>query len=659
MRLLRNQRGGVALLMVLGFMALGTPTVTGILDLSDSLSVQSRVNTDRLKRDYCGLAVSEYVRYLTLNSSRWDAWWAAPGRVISAPGAVPVIGEEVLNFGNCQGISFRLQLAQVPGNAPPVNFQMLDTTKTSDTANPLPAAQLEYAVVVANPAANPQPEALETIYDGLPLGFSYVLGTTRLNGVPFADPVESFPGQDDDQFCIFAQNDNLTIAKDDIILCSIGADDNIRIRNDAYIGGNVKSVNGNVDVDLGVTVTGDIRAGGNVTLGQGVTVGGTIRADGNVTLGQGATVTGNIRSGTGTILLGQSDVVGGDAVSLTGNVYVNQGSDLDGDIWAGGNVELRQSAVVDQNVWSLGNVDLKNSASVAIDVVAGGNVDLGQGATVTGTVTAQCQLPLCTIPPIPAWALFDGDGDRLMLTWDVSSAAIILQPGQSAILTFTVKAASEGGNYCNQAWADPGGTSTGSGMTAKATVGSPSSNLCVGENLVLTTTVVADLVATGSQPIFTYTTTIQNNGTTNVNFSMFRSKLPPGFSYVASSAKYVAPPNTNQIATAEPAVLISGGRERLTWYPRPFDSAVLVSGGTKTLIYQAQPSAALTKGTYRAETWAFFSEFASDETPYTWPTAAVQVMDPFEGTATDATGEIGSYEAWLGADFNSFRWTIR
>ena len=74
-RVLRCQRGGVALVMVLAFMALGTPVVTSTLNLADSFSIDSRTKRSILENQYCGLAVVEYVKYLNLNLARWDDWW--------------------------------------------------------------------------------------------------------------------------------------------------------------------------------------------------------------------------------------------------------------------------------------------------------------------------------------------------------------------------------------------------------------------------------------------------------------------------------------------------------------------------------------------------------------------------------------------------------
>ena len=656
-KLMGNQRGGVMILMVLAFMAFGSPVIIGTLRLSDSLATNSGVNTSLLRRDYCGLAISEYVRYLTLTQARWDGWWDA--NRTTAEGEVPAMGQEVITFGKCNA-TFNLQTSGSPGDPPAIPLSQLQTTKSVDLNSVTPGAVLEYQVVVSNPSTSLLPVDLTTIYDGLPLGFNYQTGTTLLvwpGGSLTDDPIQTFPGTDQDQYCIF-ESGTLTIAPSQIVNCSVGANGDVRLRNDSYIGGNVRSVNGDVDLDNGARVTGDIRAGGDVTLGQGVVVQGSIRADGNVTLGQGARVEGNIRAGTGDVTLGQGDVVLGDVVSMTGDVDISQGASLSGDIWAGDDVLLRNSAATNGNVWALDQVTLNNSATVANDVVAGGNVNDHPTSTVTGTITQNCQAPACTVPPVPAWALTDGSGDRLLLTWGLTNSGVTLKPGETATLTFRVLASSEVGNYCNQAWADPGATSTG--MTAKAAVGSPSGTLCHGEEVVLKTTVDKEAVATGTQPTFTYTTTIQNNGLTNLTLTTFRSKLPSGFSYVVSSAKYLLLPSGTEVAAANPTTLVTAGRQSLTWFPQPFDTDALAAGVTRTLTFQATPDVALVKGNYRTESWAFFEEYDSDQTPYTWPTALVQALDPFQGTATDSDGkDLGSYEAWQGTPTAFFNWTIR
>ena len=75
--LCRSQSGGVAMLLVIGFMLFGVAVVTSNLRLSTVLSTDSRVKNDILNRQYCALGVIEYVRYLTRDAQRWADWWTA------------------------------------------------------------------------------------------------------------------------------------------------------------------------------------------------------------------------------------------------------------------------------------------------------------------------------------------------------------------------------------------------------------------------------------------------------------------------------------------------------------------------------------------------------------------------------------------------------
>ena len=52
------------------------------------------------------------------------------------------------------------------------------------------------------------------------------------------------------------------------------------------------------------------------------------------------------------------------------------------------------------------------------------------------------------------------------------------------------------------------------------------------------------------------------------------------------------------------------------------------------------------QGIGRACTEAFLRAGAA----FTWPSAVVRVMDVFQVTTTNANGEIGSFEAWVGLD---------
>lgn len=66
----------------------------------------------------------------------------------------------------------------------PLGRQPLVTTKTVATPNAAPGAQVTYTINIANP--NPSPVRVESIFDVLPAGFTYVAGSTT--GVTTANP---------------------------------------------------------------------------------------------------------------------------------------------------------------------------------------------------------------------------------------------------------------------------------------------------------------------------------------------------------------------------------------------------------------------------------------------------------------------------------------
>ena len=86
----------------------------------------------------------------------------------------------------------------------------------------------------------------------------------------------------------------------------------------------------------------------------------------------------------------------------------------------------------------------------------------------------------------------DNEGIADLLEW-VLSPSITLQPAETATLVFRAitSSAIPDGNYCNNAWIEPGGKArTGSGATAKVTVGTPPNTLCPGEVGEITKAVV-------------------------------------------------------------------------------------------------------------------------------------------------------------------------
>ena len=225
-----------------------------------------------------------------------------------------------------------------------------------------------------------------------------------------------------------------------------------------------------------------------------------------------------------------------------------------------------------------------------------------------------------------------------LLTWDISSEGISLEPGQTVYMYFMVEASVAEGTYCTEAWVEPGGTKTSSGKTALVTVGSPANSLCSGPAVSVSKVVDTGLVLGGEATTFTYTITIDNIGNVALNMSKIRDRLPVDFLYVVGTVG-------GDITGAEPSTMIQQGAQRLDWNFAP--DYEIPSGETRTLTFDA--SATVPAGDYFNEVWLTIDEFT--DTIYTWPTALVQIMSATETTAQSggisATGEVwandGSY----------------
>ena len=206
-------------------------------------------------------------------------------------------------------------------------------------------------------------------------------------------------------------------------------------------------------------------------------------------------------------------------------------------------------------------------------------------------------------------------------------------------LDFQAQASVATGNYCNEAWIEPGGTSTSSGMTAKIQVGTPPDNLCTGAAVQLVKTVDPNVAPNNTLTTFAYTISIENVGSVALNMSLTRDLLPASFTYVADST-------SGTITSANPTTTFFQGKQRLDWSFLP--KVQFQPGETKTLVFQAQ--ATLNGGDFWNEAWATFDEFASSV--YTWPTALVKAAGVFEIAASDGRTKTSS-ELWLGDDFSS------
>ena len=409
---LTGAKGGVAILLALALMAFGMPVITAALRLSSTLAIDSRVKTEILDRQYCALGVGEYIRYLTLDATRWQAWWDA--NLTSAPGVLPKVGQEQLTIGGCSAINLSLiSRIDLPANTPPVGSPVFQTTKQvitpatapGGTANISPGDTVVYQITVQN--TDPDPALLTTIYDWLPPGFGYVDNST--SGLTSGGLVLSFGDP-----CLFAAEAalvQLLAAQGLYVPCSVGSDGQVNIQlQGSAIAGDVTSLSNKVDIkensavlgnltalldvklEIGTTVAGNITSRGSlVEVSAGAVVLGNITAASTVVIKDDAKVTGNIRAG-GAVDLGKRQIVSGSVTSLGGLVVIKEDRNVQGDVWASGAVTLEARALVGGTITAGGTVQVKAGVTgpteVKGNIVATGQVTLEPGSIVRGDVTS-------------------------------------------------------------------------------------------------------------------------------------------------------------------------------------------------------------------------------------------------------------------------------
>lgn len=222
------------------------------------------------------------------------------------------------------------------------------------------------------------------------------------------------------------------------------------------------------------------------------------------------------------------------------------------------------------------------------------------------------------------------------LTWNLAPLSITLQPEESAVLVFQADASVAEGNYCNIAWAEPGGEKTSSGATALVAVGQPPNGLCPGQAVAVTKTVEPAVVSADASADFIYTISIENTGASAVTMKRVRDLLPEGFLYAVGS--------TGGTVTADdPSTTMQQGQQRLTWDFNPGHG--IAPGVTETITFTA--SGQVAAGDYWNEVWVTLDEFS--HSVYTWPTSIVRAMGVLQTTATSGDGTASS-EVWVGTD---------
>ena len=74
-----NSEKGLAMVLVIGFMAVSIPLLTGALALGGSLSADSRVKLEIAKSQYSNIGALEYIRYLSDAPENWNDWLEETG----------------------------------------------------------------------------------------------------------------------------------------------------------------------------------------------------------------------------------------------------------------------------------------------------------------------------------------------------------------------------------------------------------------------------------------------------------------------------------------------------------------------------------------------------------------------------------------------------
>ena len=224
------------------------------------------------------------------------------------------------------------------------------------------------------------------------------------------------------------------------------------------------------------------------------------------------------------------------------------------------------------------------------------------------------------------------------LIWDVTGDAIVINPGQTATLSFDVTATVPEGIYCNEAWARPGGTTTGSGQTAKIVVGSPSITFCPREVLNVVKTVEPSVNSAMVSSTYAYTITLTNDSASDLSIQKVTDLLPDGMSYGPSST-------SGDLTSDDPSLSTDpqSGRSELKWNFSP--SYTIPAGQSRTITFAAKGS--LASGNYYNEVWVDVVELSTNV--YTWPTAKLEIMGVIDTQATGGGGSASS-QVWVGDD---------
>ena len=161
-------------------------------------------------------------------------------------------------------------------------------------------------------------------------------------------------------------NEKVYVEKDSVIDGGIGARLNVDIKKDTSVSGSITSVEGDVKLDGGADVGGDIDAGDKVELDKNSSLGGSITAGDEVKLKQDSSVAGDVTS-AGAVDVESGATVGG---TITENAVVPPLPDLPLpmlNISAGGSdVEVDKNETLALAPGTYGKVDVREGGTLVL-----------------------------------------------------------------------------------------------------------------------------------------------------------------------------------------------------------------------------------------------------------------------------------------------------
>ena len=176
-RLLHGEEG-IAMIMVLAFMALAVPLITAYLGLASTLSIDSRLKTDRMKSQYATMGGVEHVAYRLVYEN---------GYADGLPLGQAVNYIITLNEIDVTVTVTKTNEPPTPESIPPgITNRAFRITKWVFPTSVPPDTQTTYTYTVDLSNMTDTEKTINSIRDDFPEGLTYVPGST--SGLTTSDP---------------------------------------------------------------------------------------------------------------------------------------------------------------------------------------------------------------------------------------------------------------------------------------------------------------------------------------------------------------------------------------------------------------------------------------------------------------------------------------